>query len=372
MPNQTPLLHLHRQVGARITEFAGWEMPLSYSGILAEAKAVRSSAGLFDISHMGRLDVSGPDAAKLLAISTVNDVDALQVGRGHYSLVLNEAGGVVDDVILLRIDSDRYLLVTNAINLGAVHARLAQTPVASAQVHDQTLGQAMLALQGPAAADVLGAVAGTQITALPYFGAARIEVAGVDCLVSRTGYTGEDGFELVCSAAHAEQLWKALLSFPSVVPCGLGARDVLRLEAGYPLYGHEINESTNPFEARLGWVVRSKSQFVGRQALESAGLLAANGAPQKQPERRLVGLRPSTRSVPRQGDLIEYQGELVGQITSGTFSPNLNASLAMGYVPTPLSSPGTVFTIRSGAKTQDAVASTLPFGSFGRARKRTE
>ena len=355
----TPLAVEHARMGARMTEFAGWQMPLQYSGILAEARAVRSGAGLFDISHMGRLFVEGAGAVDLLSRETVNNVAGLAVGRGHYTLILNERGGIVDDLTVFRLDEAEYLVVTNAVNVGRVFSRL-EARARNCTVWDRTGLQAMLALQGPAAADALRHVGGEDAAALPFFAAGRFSISGVECIVSRSGYTGEDGFELICRQEQAVTLWNALLANAEVVPCGLGARDVLRIEAGYPLYGHEIHEDVTPFEAGLAWVLKNPSEFTGRGALADLA----------SPLRRLTGLRAETRSVPRSGDVLEHDGQEVGTVTSGTFSPNLQAAIAMGYLPLSLLAEGTRVTVRSGTKSQGAVVTGLPFGDFGRAKRR--
>lgn len=359
MPKVTPLAEEHTRLGARMTEFAGWHMPLQYSGILAEARAVRSSAGLFDISHMGRVFAEGPGAVDLLSRETVNNIAGLAVGRGHYTLMLNERGGIVDDLTVFRLSEAEYLVVANAVNTARVFSRL-KAHARDCAVEDTTGLQAMVALQGPRAEDVLKGAGGGDAAVLPFFGAGRFSIAGVECIVTRSGYTGEDGFELICRQEQAAVLWNALLADADVVPCGLGARDVLRIEAGYPLYGHEIHEDVTPFEAGLAWVLKNSLEFTGKGAL--TGL--AN------PSRRLTGLKADTRSVPRSGDLLEHEGREVGVVTSGTFSPSLQSAIAIGYLSVSLLAEGTRVTVKSGAKSQGAVVVGLPFGDFGRAKRR--
>jgi aminomethyltransferase len=385
---RTAIFDLHIGLGARMTEFAGWEMPLHYGSILSEARAVRSGVGVFDVSHMGRLLVRGEDAVKVLARETVNNVAGLAVGRGHYTLMLNEAGGIVDDLVLFRLgegvlaneqeptERQNFLLVANAVNTHRVLERLEKhvSAGASAEVREQTEVLGMLALQGPRAVEVLSAY--TQDGdpgSLARFGIGRFKVGGVSCLVSRTGYTGEDGFELICEARSLPSIWNLLVRDGGAVPCGLGARDVLRIEAGYPLYGHEISDEITPFEAGLGWVLKNTEEYVGKEALRRMGFLSqAEGVQAALPKRRLVGLLPETRSVPRQNDAVEREGQVVGKVASGTFSPNLNRSLATAFVDAEFAKPGEELSIRSVGRTQKARVSALPFADFPAAKRRKE
>jgi len=324
---KTPLTELHRAHGATLVDFAGWEMPVQYTGVLAEHKAVREKAGLFDVSHMGRMVLKGPGAGAFLQGLLTNNVERLRPGEGQYTLALNEAGGARDDLIIFRLE-DGFLVVFNAGNrakiLGHFRARLP----AGVPLDDRSDELAMIALQGPASPRILGR-AGRRADGLKRFCLGSFEVAGHRMWVSRTGYTGEDGFELYPESRDAVATWEALREAGKDVPvaeCGLGARDGLRLEVAYPLYGHELDEETTPWEAGLGWVVKmEKGPFLGREALEAAKLAG--------PRKKLVGLAV-TGPVPRQGFEVRAGGLPVGRVTSGTFSPVLGKGIALAYVGT--------------------------------------
>lgn len=345
---RTPLWEAHAKTGARLVPFAGYEMPVQYAGVLPEAKAVRERAGLFDVSHMGRVRVSGPGALAYLQYLTVNDVARLpdSGGAGQYSLLCREAGGIIDDVIVYRLASEEFLIVLNAANrdkdlawlrhhadeqAAGQRQRGNSVPVHLGDESDQT---ALIAVQGPRAIDLVEALSDRDVAALPRFGLDETVIAGVQTLCARTGYTGEDGVELFCRAHQARALWQALVD-KGGVPCGLGARDTLRIEAALPLYGHEMDEHTHPFEARLGWVVRldKPGDFVGKNSLE-----AIKAAPRN---RVLVGLEMEGRAIPRDGYPVYAQGddgegaEPVGVVTSGTFSPMKNKGVALARVGTP-------------------------------------
>lgn len=325
---KAPILHdYHVTFGARMTDFAGWSVPLTYGSMLAEAKAVRSHAGLFDVSHMGRVVVEGPNASKLLQRLTTNDVSRLQPGKGQYTLMCNANGGVVDDLIVFHVLDDSYLLVVNAANrekdLAWLRANLSERVTAT----DLTDDTCLFALQGPKAREALEA-ASENAPALSRFGCGEIEIAGVRCFFSRTGYTGEDGYEFECVNAVATRIWEALrfAGQPnSPTPCGLGARDVLRIEAGYVLYGQEIGDEINPMEAGLSrFVSLDKGDFVGREAI-----LAIR---ERGTERVLTGVRMDDRSVPREGAAMQSGGATIGHITSGTFSPTIERGIGLGYI----------------------------------------
>lgn len=323
---KTPLFDIHLKTGARMVPFAGWEMPLSYGSILEEAQAVRKAAGLFDISHMGRVRIFGRGATQLLSHLTSQDTHSLAIGRAHYALILNEQGGIRDDIIVYRLGEQEYLLVVNAINTEKDVAWIREwlPSLASdeeAHVEEITEQTAMLALQGPGAVSLLQAALGNpDLVAIEKFGHISLE----QCICCRTGYTGEDGFELIIPQEQAVRLWNLFLA-NGVQPCGLGARDTLRIEAGFPLYGHEIDENISPVEARLLWAVNlQKERFIGK---ESVLKIKAEG-----PKIKLMGLVMADRALPRQGYTI-YQGEhVIGKVTSGTFSPHRGTSIAMGYL----------------------------------------
>lgn len=331
-----PLREEHLAAGARMAPFAGWEMPLQYAGIVAEHEAVRGDAGVFDVSHMGRVMLDGPGAGERLRAITTFDVTSLAPGEAHYSLYCTPSGGIADDVFVYRLALERWLIVHNAANAEADYARVAE---AIPDAFDVTEGTVMLAVQGPRALerlrDALGA-AGRSLDALEPRHCVEVEWEGGVVLVARTGYTGEDGAECVLSPAWGQRLWTRLVT-GGVAPAGLGARDTLRLEAALPLHGHDISEETNPFEAGLGWVVTldDGAPFTGRDALER---LRAAG-----PARRLACLRLLERGVPRDGYAVldGASGDEVGVLTSGTFSPTLRTGIGMAYLPPRLAKPGT-------------------------------
>jgi aminomethyltransferase len=334
---RTPLHAAHQRAGARLVPFAGWEMPVQYTGVIDEHRAVRTAAGLFDVSHMGEVLVTGSGAEAFLQGLTPNDVSKLAVGRAHYSGLLTERGTYVDDLLVYRLAEDVFLLVVNASNRVAdlewIRGRVSGEEV---RVEDVSDDYALLALQGPAAITILATVADADHSGLRYYAFARGKVAGREALISRTGYTGEDGFELYVAPEAAEAVWEALLAAGrdrGLVPAGLGARDTLRLEAAMALYGHELDRDTTPWEAGLDWVVKmGKGDFVGRPAL----------ARQKDegPARALAGFEVEGRGIARQGHAVLLGDEVVGRVTSGTFSPTFERALGLAWVPAGMAEPG--------------------------------
>lgn len=333
---RTPLHAAHRRLGARLVPFAGFEMPVQYEGIKAEHRAVRERAGLFDVSHMGQLHVSGPEADALLERLLTCRVDSLRPGRVRYGLLCNESGGVVDDVTVYREEDGHLFLCVNAANRAKDREWLESHAAGGAELRDRSDATALLALQGPASAELLSGLASPDPAALRRFRFASCKVAGRPALVSRTGYTGSDGFELYVEAESAEAVWSALLEAGAphgVVPAGLGARDTLRLEAALPLYGHELDDATTPLEARLDRFVKlERGGFLGAEALAR---LRESG-----PERLLAGFVLEGRGVARAGYALAYEGREVGAVTSGAPSPTLGKSIGLGYVPPPLAEPG--------------------------------
>ncbi|MGH2455894.1 MAG: glycine cleavage system aminomethyltransferase GcvT [Candidatus Limnocylindria bacterium] len=335
---RTPLDAAHRELGARMVPFAGWEMPVQYASILDEHRTVRGGVGLFDLSHMGELVVAGPEALAFARYAVVSDPGTLEPGQAQYSMLCAEDGGIVDDLIVYRTD-EGYLIVCNAGNRDAVVAHLGQLRDRGdfdASIDDRSDRTALLAPQGPRAAELLAGLTDLDLAGLGYYRSVRGQVAGIDCLVARTGYTGEDGFELFCDARRARQLWQALLDAGRPLdlrPCGLGSRDTLRLEAGMPLYGNELTRDVNPYEANLGRVVKlEKGEFVGRAALASVQQAGAR--------RRLVGLVMRDNAIARHGYPLRVDGREVGEVTSGTASPTLGERIAMGFLPVELAAPG--------------------------------
>ncbi|MEZ5966044.1 MAG: glycine cleavage system aminomethyltransferase GcvT [Planctomycetota bacterium] len=362
----TVLNAAHRRLGARMVPFAGWDMPVQYAGILEEIAAVRQRAGLFDLGHMGRVHVHGKDALALLQHVQCNDAAQIQPGAIRYSMFLREDGGILDDILVYREPvADGFFLVVNASNCDQDLAllRAAAAKFADAKVVDTTDSLGMFAIQGPVAAAVTQALTDADLSTLKYYKWMPAKVAGVDLSLSRTGYTGEDGFEFYPPAGDTETLWNALLEegrARGVVPCGLGARDTLRLEAGMPLYGHEIDTGTNPLEAGLSFAVKFTHDFVGRQALERY-----QAAPGPDP-RRLVGLTSPSKRVPRQGYPVFHGDAELGPVRSGALSPTLDTNIATAYVPGSLAEPGTELTFGVRDKREPAVVAALPF--YKRAR----
>lgn len=342
-----------------MVEFAGWEMPVQYAGVVEEHRAVRSRAGLFDVSHMGEIRVFGPEAEVLLQRLTPNDVSRLVPGRAHYSGLLTEEGTYVDDLLVYRLGEEEFLLVVNAANAEADLAWMEEHREGRAEVEDRSDDYALLALQGPEAEAILQPLTPLALEEIRYYRFATGDVGGTRALVSRTGYTGEDGFELYVSPEDAPGLWDALLdegASRGLVPAGLGARDTLRLEAGMALYGHEIDRETTPLEAGLDWVVKlDKGDFIGRDALERQR--------REGPEKKLAGFRVTGRGIARQGhELVGAgEGEVVGRVTSGTWSPTFEEAIGMAHLPPELAEAGSRVAIRVRSREVEAEVVELPF-----------
>jgi aminomethyltransferase len=327
-----PLRSKHAALGASFTDFGGWEMPVRYSSDLAEHEAVRTKAGLFDISHMGEIFVEGKDAASFLDYALVGAASEIAVGRAKYSLICNEAGGIIDDLIVYRLEETKYLVVANASNKDVVfQAFKARLAGFDTEVRDESDSWVLLAIQGPKSVEILAEITSAPLSELKYYAISEASIASVDCLLARTGYTGEDGFEIYIPVAEADKVFDALMDAGSnfdLMPTGLACRDTLRLEAGMPLYGHEMNEGVNPYQAGFGKVVRldKPGDFVGKYALTQ--LSASN------PTRVLVGLTGEGKRAARADYEIFVDGDdaPVGSITSGALSPTLGYPVAMGYV----------------------------------------
>ncbi|MFJ5218923.1 glycine cleavage system aminomethyltransferase GcvT [Streptomyces sp. NPDC088354] len=341
-PRRTALDALHRSLGATMTDFAGWDMPLRYASERDEHTAVRTRAGLFDLSHMGEITVTGPAAGEALDHALVGHISALAVGRARYTMICAPDGGILDDLIVYRLGEQEYMVVANASNaqvvLDAVTERAAGFEAA---VRDDRDAYALIAVQGPESPGILASLTDADLDGLKYYAGLPGTVAGVSALIARTGYTGEDGFELFVAPADAEKLWQALTEAGAdagLVPCGLSCRDTLRLEAGMPLYGNELTTALTPFDAGLGRVVKfdKPGDFVGRQALAAAAERAA-----AEPPRKLVGLVAEGRRVPRAGYPVVAGGAVIGEVTSGAPSPTLGKPIAMAYVDAAHAAPGT-------------------------------
>ena len=362
--HHSPIDDRHRALGAKLIEFGGWLMPLQYSGIVTEHKHVRSAAGLFDLSHMGELFVEGPQAGEALAAALVTNPPALAVGRAHYSMICAPDGGILDDLIVYRLAEERFLVVANAANAQLVSDTLVERLAGHrAVLDDRSLAMALCAIQGPKSVDILRPLTDVDLNALRYYAIAESEVAGIPSLVARTGYTGEDGFEIFVDTTHALELWDALSDAGTghgLVPVGLGARDTLRLEAGMPLYGNELDRTTNPYEANLGRVVKldKPGDFVGRAALEK---VVADG-----PTRLLAGLTVRGRGIARHGHRVLNGTRPTGQVTSGTQSPTLGVPIAMAYVAPNDAQAGTMLAVEIREQPVAAEVVALPF--YRRAR----
>lgn len=363
---RTPLYQEHVNAGGKIIPFAGYEMPVQYSsGILAEHKTVRTAVGLFDVSHMGEFDVRGGDALGYLQYVTTNDVSKLAVGQAQYSVLCGADGGALDDCIVYRFD-DHYMVVVNASNIAKDFAHMAaHTARFGTTLTDRSEAIALLALQGPAAQRVLEQLTSTKLDGVAYYHFTEGQVGGVDAIISRTGYTGEDGFELYLPAADAVAVWRQLIDAGAgdrILPIGLGARDSLRLEMGYCLYGNDLDERRNPLEAGLGWVVKpDKGEFIGGAAIAQA---KANGLREK-----LVGFVMKDRGFPRTGYEVRWDGEPAGEVTSGIHSPMLEQGIGLAYVPIEASKPGTPIQIMVRDKAVAAEVVRPPFYKDGSVRK---
>ncbi|MGH4033649.1 glycine cleavage system aminomethyltransferase GcvT [Actinomycetota bacterium Odt1-20B] len=344
----TALDALHRSLGATMTDFAGWDMPLRYASERDEHNAVRTKAGLFDLSHMGEITVFGPQAVDFLNHALVGNIGSIGVGRARYTMIVDENGGILDDLIVYRLgeaEAPEYMVVANAGNAQTVLDALTERAAAfDATVRDDREAYALLAVQGPESPGILASVTDADLDGLKYYAGLPGTVAGVPALIARTGYTGEDGFELFVAPGDAEKLWQALTdagAAKGLVPCGLSCRDTLRLEAGMPLYGHELTTALTPFDAGLGRVVKfektsQSDTFVGRAALSAAAERAESAPP-----RKLVGLIAEGRRVPRAGMPVVADGQVIGEVTSGAPSPTLGKPIAMAYVDAAHAEPGT-------------------------------
>jgi glycine cleavage system T protein (aminomethyltransferase) len=357
---KTPLYNAHVALGARMVPFGGWDMPVEYSGIAAEHLAVRTGAGLFDVSHMGEVEIAGKDALTAVQHITSNDASKLQLGQIQYSALTTPEGTFVDDLLVYRFGPSHYLLVINASNIDkdyawiAARAKEAVPDIATVNSSDR---YALIAVQGPRAQEILQTLTAIDLAPIKYYWFAHGEIAGVRGTVSRTGYTGEDGFEVMVPPAMASRVWDALLEAGKpmgLIPCGLGARDTLRLEAAMRLYGNDMDETSTVLEADLGWIVGwNKAEFLGRQPLHHQ---KAQGVPKK-----LVGFEVVDRAIARHGHTVWHNGKEVGVVTSGTQTPFLKKAIGMAYVPPALAAPGTEIEIDVRGRRVKAVIVPMPF-----------
>jgi aminomethyltransferase len=352
---RTPLHDVHVALGAKLVPFAGYEMPVQYpTGITAEHKAVRQKAGLFDVSHMGEFLVRGPGAIDFVNYVTTNNVAKLEVGQAHYSTILNDRGTIEDDCLVYRLP-DHLMMVVNASNVAKDLAHIStHLDRFDATIEDVSERIALLALQGPEAERILQPLTQSDLSAIGYYHFVEGKVGGQPTIISRTGYTGEDGFELYFDGQYAEAIWQALMQTGQVTPAGLGSRDSLRLEMGMALYGNDIDDTTTPLEANLGWLVKlQKGEFVGKPALVAQ---KARGL-----ERKLIGFTTAERSFPRHGYPVKVNGRDSGVVRSGTMSPTLNIPIGTAYVPTASAAEGSTLSIEIRGKDIPATVAKLPF-----------
>ncbi|WP_165073603.1 glycine cleavage system aminomethyltransferase GcvT [Paludisphaera rhizosphaerae] len=356
-PLKTPLFDWHEANGGRMVDFAGWLMPVQYTSIVEEHQKVRNGVGLFDVSHMGRLAFDGPKALPWINTVATNDAAKLEPGKIQYSLLANDLGGLIDDILVYRLDKG-YYVVCNASNRDRVVAQFAEHQEGfKATLADKTLETAMIAVQGPSAAATLQPLVNVPLDGLKYYHVVAGRVSGeVEALISRTGYTGEDGFELIVPGPEALKVWLALLDSGSafgVAPIGLGARDTLRFEAAMPLYGHELSDSIDPFAAGVGWAVKlDKGDFVGAEALKQQ---------QQNPGSKRIGLKLDGKRIARQGATVTSDDRTLGTVTSGTFAPTLQQSLAMALIDPEFAKPGTKVVVDVRGKAEPAEVVPLPF-----------
>lgn len=326
---KTPLNEVHRELGARMVEFAGWDMPVQYESALKEHLAVRQAAGLFDVSHMGQLEMIGTDALQMIQKVTCNDAARLADGQAQYSAFLYPEGTFVDDIVVYRMNAEHMFICINAANISKDFEWVKAQQEGDVEIHNRSDQYAQLAIQGPQALSILQELVEIELPSIKRYWFAFGKVDGTEALISRTGYTGEDGFELYIAAARAESIWRKLLKAGEsrgLTPAGLAARNTLRLEACYALYGHDIDNTTTPWEADLGWIVKlNKGEFIGKHSLvtqKEAGV-----------KQKLAALEMVDRGIARDGFPVYLGGKQIGQVTSGTFSPSLQRSIGLAYVP---------------------------------------
>ena len=366
VPKRTVLFELHQKLGARMTVFGGFEMPVSYSGIIEEHLAVRATAGIFDLSHMGEFEIRGPHALELLERTFTNSAARLSDGQAQYTIMCAEDGGTIDDLIVYRLATERYMLCVNASNIAADREWILDVNHGRAEFEDLSDATALVAVQGPSAVAILSALADFPIVNVARFGVASGKIAGVTCLAARTGYTGEDGFELFVENAGAQQLFEAILdagAAANIKPVGLGARDTLRLEAGLPLYGHELDRNSSPLEAGLSPFVKLGRPFIGAPALEAQH---RDGT-----KKKLIGLRTDDgKMIARQGYRIFRDGRESGVVTSGSFAPSIQRPIAMAYAAAGINTapaPGDVLEIEIRNRKIPATVVRRPFYRRGEA-----
>lgn len=356
----TPFIEIHKRLGAKMALFAGYEMPIDYAGIKKEHFAVRKSVGVFDVSHMGEFWVKGPNATEFLQQITTNDIHKLKVGQAQYSCLPNATGGIVDDLVIYHYEPEKYMLVVNASNIEKDWNHCTQYNTVGAELENASDAMAQLAIQGPNAIKVLQKLSEVNLSSIPYYHFATGKLAGVDeVIISNTGYTGAGGFELYFYAKDATQIWDAIFEAGAefdIIPIGLAARDTLRLEKGFCLYGNDIDDTTSPIEGGLGWITKfvDGNDFLNRPALEEQKKLG--------PAKRLKGFVLEGKGIPRQGyEICDAEGNCIGEVTSGTMSPMLNKGIGLGYVTTPYWKTDTPVFIKVRNKLISAKITKTPF-----------
>lgn len=355
----TALSKTHEALGAKMVPFAGYNMPVSYEGVNAEHETVRNGVGVFDVSHMGEFLISGPNALALIQKVTSNDASKLTIGKAQYSCLPNETGGIVDDLIVYRIKEEQYLLVVNASNIQKDWDHISKyNSELKAEMKDLSEGYSLLAIQGPKAIEAMQSLTSVDLAEIKFYNFVVADFAGIDhVIISATGYTGSGGFEIYCKNEEVKQVWDKVFEAGAdfgIKPIGLAARDTLRLEMGYCLYGNDINDSTSPFEAGLGWITKFSKDFVNSEALEKE---KAHG-----PERKLIAFELDDRGIPRHDyDIVDGQGKKIGIVTSGTMSPSLGKGIGLGYVPKIFSEVGSKINIQIRKNAVAATVVKLPF-----------
>ena len=354
----TALTHIHEQLGAKLVPFAGYNMPVSYEGVNAEHETVRKSVGVFDVSHMGEFLIEGPNALELIQKVSSNDASKLVDGQAQYSCLPNEKGGIVDDLIVYRLKEDQWLLVVNASNIEKDWNWISSQNSMNATMKNLSEDYSLLAIQGPKAIEAMQSLTSEDLSAIKFYTFKVSDFAGIDhVIISATGYTGSGGFEIYCKNSEVEPVWKKVMEAGAdfgIKPIGLAARDTLRLEMGYCLYGNDIDDTTSPIEAGLGWITKFTKDFVNSEALKKEK--------EHGPERRLIAFELNERGIPRQGyDIVDGNGNKIGVVTSGTMSPSLGKGIGLGYVPTIFKDVGSAINIQIRKNAVPATVVKLPF-----------
>ncbi|GGD08733.1 glycine cleavage system aminomethyltransferase GcvT [Hyunsoonleella pacifica] len=354
----TALSKTHKALGAKMVPFAGYNMPVQYEGVTIEHETVRNAVGVFDVSHMGEFLVEGPHALELIQNVSSNDASKLTIGKAQYSCLPNDDGGIVDDLIIYRIKDETYLLVVNASNIEKDWNWISSKNNVGATMRDLSEDYSLLAIQGPKAIEAMQSLTSHDLSAIKFYNFEVGDFAGIEhVIISATGYTGSGGFEIYCKNSEVEQIWKKVLEAGAdygIKPIGLAARDTLRLEMGYCLYGNDIDDTTSPIEAGLGWITKFTKEFTNSKALKAEK--------EQGPERKLIAFELDDRGIPRQGyDIVDGNGNSIGNVTSGTMSPSLHKGIGLGYVPPIFSSPDSKINIQIRKKTIPATVVKLPF-----------